>query len=215
MGAVYNRITELFSKLKDGTGNEITSTDLGGGKRGLDVNLTAPLPLPTGASTSANQATEISSLSSLDSKATTSNTNTGNTAANTANLDTKLGEVQTTPTTNTLLGRLKDIWDRLLTGVVIRDYITGDQVEVDSTNRLSTSIKTDIGKVDGQIEADNTKSFNVNLKSGYVQLKDTNDNIINISAIDNVKIALLTNIYNEIRLTNKYLAEMLEDDLNE
>lgn len=38
---IYNLITELFSKLKDGAGNIITSTDLGGGKRGLDVNLEA------------------------------------------------------------------------------------------------------------------------------------------------------------------------------
>ena len=36
---VFNKITELFSKLKDGTGNAITSSDLGGGKRGLDVNV--------------------------------------------------------------------------------------------------------------------------------------------------------------------------------
>lgn len=37
--AFINVITELFSKLKDGDGNSITSTDLGDGKRGLDVNL--------------------------------------------------------------------------------------------------------------------------------------------------------------------------------
>lgn len=29
-------------------------------------------------------------------------------------LDTKIGEVQTTPTSNTVLGRLKDIWDKLV-----------------------------------------------------------------------------------------------------
>ncbi|HNR90701.1 MAG TPA: hypothetical protein PKM65_20360 [Spirochaetota bacterium] len=35
---VFNRITELFVKIKDALGNGITSTDLGSGKRGLDVN---------------------------------------------------------------------------------------------------------------------------------------------------------------------------------
>ena len=40
--SVFNKITELFVKLKDGVGNAITSTDLGSGKRGLDVNLETP-----------------------------------------------------------------------------------------------------------------------------------------------------------------------------
>jgi hypothetical protein len=34
---VINIITEIFAKLKDGSGNLITSTDLGNDKRGLDV----------------------------------------------------------------------------------------------------------------------------------------------------------------------------------
>lgn len=37
MGSVFNKISELFVKLKDGAGNLITSTDLGSGKRGLDI----------------------------------------------------------------------------------------------------------------------------------------------------------------------------------
>lgn len=35
---IINLITELFVKLKDGLGNAITSTDMGDGRRGLDVN---------------------------------------------------------------------------------------------------------------------------------------------------------------------------------
>ena len=35
---IINKISELFAKLKDGSGNSITSTDLGGGKRGLDIS---------------------------------------------------------------------------------------------------------------------------------------------------------------------------------
>lgn len=34
---VFNKITDLFAKLKDGAGNLITSTDLGNSKRGLDT----------------------------------------------------------------------------------------------------------------------------------------------------------------------------------
>lgn len=37
MARLINRITELFVKIKDSAGNGITSTDLGGGKRALDV----------------------------------------------------------------------------------------------------------------------------------------------------------------------------------
>lgn len=42
---VINRITELFAKLKDAAGNGITSTDIGGGKRALDVNTNVSVSL--------------------------------------------------------------------------------------------------------------------------------------------------------------------------
>lgn len=35
---VFNKITELIARLRDGAGNSITSTDLGDGKRGLDIS---------------------------------------------------------------------------------------------------------------------------------------------------------------------------------
>lgn len=41
-------------------------------------------------------------------------------------LDTKVGEVQTTPTTNTILGRLKDIYDKLVSGLTV----TLDKVKI-------------------------------------------------------------------------------------
>lgn len=102
----------------------------------------ASLPLPTGASTAANQSTANASLSSIDGKlpaqgqalsaasipvvlpvaqiatltppaaitgfATAANQSTANTSL--SNLDTKLGEVQASPTTNTVLDRLKQIY---------------------------------------------------------------------------------------------------------
>jgi hypothetical protein len=39
MGGIFNKITELFVRLKDVVGNGITSSDLGFSKRGLDVKV--------------------------------------------------------------------------------------------------------------------------------------------------------------------------------
>lgn len=61
----------------------------------------ATLPLPSGAATSANQSTQITAEQA--------------TATSVASVDTKLGEVQASPTANTVLARLKD----LLTGIVL------------------------------------------------------------------------------------------------
>ena len=82
------------------------------------------LPLPSGAATEAKQTTGNSSLSNID--------------ASTASVDTKTGEVQATPTSNTILGRLKDIWDRLLSGITIRDFTTGDTVGVNTMGQMQT-----------------------------------------------------------------------------
>jgi hypothetical protein len=83
----------------------------------------ASLPLPTGAATSAKQ-------------------DTGNTSV--ASVDTKLGEVQASPTANTVLGRLKD----LLTGIVLSagSAIIGkvgiDQTTDGTTNKVSLGTDT-------------------------------------------------------------------------
>lgn len=45
---LINIITELFTKLKDGSGNNISSTDLGSGKRALDINLSGGSLLQVG-----------------------------------------------------------------------------------------------------------------------------------------------------------------------
>lgn len=82
------------------------------------------LPLPTGAATGAKQDTGNTSLS---------------------NLETKTGEVQAIPTANTILGRLKDVYDRLLDGIF--------------------SIKTTAGNITGKSEGASVYSLDVNLRS--------------------------------------------------
>jgi hypothetical protein len=61
-----------------------------------------------------NNADELQIWVAIPSTAATSaKQDTGNTSI--GNIDTKIGEVQATPTTNSLLGRLKDLWDKLTT----------------------------------------------------------------------------------------------------
>lgn len=91
--------------------------------------------LPAGAATEAKQDSGIVSLQSIDGKATANNSSL-------ASLDTKLGEVQTNPPVNTLLGRLKDIWDRLLTGIVIRD-VSGNLATVTASGELRVKPSVD------------------------------------------------------------------------
>jgi hypothetical protein len=81
-------------EIKDGAGNTRAKV----GANGLEV---AVKELPAGLSTSAKQ-------------------DTGNTSI--ASVDTKIGEVQATPTANTLLGRLKDIAtaiSNLISGIIL------------------------------------------------------------------------------------------------
>jgi len=89
------------------------------------TNISGTVSLPTGASTSANQATAISSLGSIDGKlpaslgvktAANSLAVTLSTDGIASGIDTKIGEVQTTPTANTVLARLKNIADALVFG---------------------------------------------------------------------------------------------------
>ena len=56
----------------------------------------------------------ITSSALPDGAATEAKQDVGNTSL--SSLDTKTGEVDPAPTSNTILGRLKDIWDRLLDG---------------------------------------------------------------------------------------------------
>jgi hypothetical protein len=108
-----------------------TAIDLpGDATNGLDVDVTRSA-LPTGAATAANQATANTSLSSLD---------------------TKVGEVQATPTANTLLDRLK----ALLTGIVLAagDNLIGrfklsDGTTVATVRELGTNDALNVSVVDG------------------------------------------------------------------
>jgi hypothetical protein len=91
----------------------------------------ASLPLPSGAATAANQTAANTSLSSLD---------------------TKVGEVQATPTANTLLDRLK----ALLTGIVLAagDNLIGrfklsDGTTVATVRELGTNDALNVSVVDG------------------------------------------------------------------
>lgn len=86
------------------------------------------LPLPTGASTSALQTTGNTSLSSIDTKLILPTSLGAKTAANSfpvtlatdgvaSGIAAQIGEVQTSPTANTVLARLKSIADALVSGI--------------------------------------------------------------------------------------------------
>lgn len=135
----------------------------------LPVVQTGTLVLPAGASTSAKQDTGNNSIASVD---------------------TKMGEVQASPTSNTLLARLKD----LLTGIVLSagSAIIGkvgiDQTTPGTTNAvqanagtnlntstLSTSLKQSDGSqktqvVDGagNVIGSTSNAIDINIKSGSI-----------------------------------------------
>jgi len=69
-----------------------------------------------------------------------------------SSVDTKLGEVQTTPTTNSLLGRLKDLWDKLndlfTNGTAKLKFWDGtNQAGIDSANAQYVAGKSAVGVV--------------------------------------------------------------------
>lgn len=83
----------------------------------------ASLPLPTGAATATNQATIIGHLADIDARKLEEATWTG-----------RVGEVQASPTANTLLGRLKSIEDKLAATLTV-----GGSVTANAGTNLNTS----------------------------------------------------------------------------
>jgi len=125
------------------------------------------LPLPTGASTSDKQDTVITHLSNIDAGKLEETTFTG-----------RVGEVQATPTANTLLGRIKSVEDKLDTlntelsaktepadTQTISGTVTANLSATDNTvlDNIDTDLTTLIGAVDGvealltTIDADTSK----------------------------------------------------------
>jgi hypothetical protein len=89
------------------------------------------ISIPNDLALEATQVLGNASLTSIDGKVSTeAKQDIGN--ASLASLDTKTGEVQATPTTNTILGRLKDLWDKLTSGIRIMGGGTSNLLEVNT-----------------------------------------------------------------------------------
>jgi hypothetical protein len=85
----------------------------------------------------ANQTTLVAVLAKIiaapatEAKQDTLNAKDFATSAKQDALSNKVGEVQATPTSNTILGRLKDVWDRLLTIFTIFSDVLDHYKEAD------------------------------------------------------------------------------------
>lgn len=94
-------------------------------------------------------------LTSLDGKDFATET-TLDTLLTEANFDTKLGEVQSTPTTDTVLGRLKDITDNVQSVINNTDSL---EANTDGLESKLDTLETSLTSIEGKLDTLNSTDF--------------------------------------------------------
>ena len=144
------------------------------------VSAARPLPVSVtggGDASAANQTTMIGHIDGIETLLGTIDTDTGNIASTLSDIDSgkleestftgRVGEVQATPTANTLLGRLKDIDDALggtitvdgsgatqpVSGTVTANLGATDNAVLDAIDAVLDTIKVDTEAIETAVEA--------------------------------------------------------------